>query len=377
MMPESATTVGALAVASSLVANTSAHVGHSASTSASGIVEPPALCAAPLLPAPRLVDESHADAHSAHGSDNASATIDPRAPERALHRLFTALFWQTLLRISSMNTRRPPTSLGPFAVVGPLVAGGSSDVLAIAYKGERAAAKWLLRELAADPHARASFEHEATLLCHCRAPGLPTLLGRELVDERPVIVSRWIEGNPLDIRDTRSLSEALALGRSLLRALDALHGIADDVGPLGVVHRDVNPSNIIVSDELDVTLVDFGLASSRLLPRSADALNEGTLGYHAPEMFTGAAPIDARSDVFCAAIVLWELLASRPLFSRSKFAAAHEIVETEARDVREARGDVPEWLAGVIARALSRRAIDRFASALEFERALGARIDDR
>lgn len=270
-----------------------------------------------------------------------------------------------------MNVRSPPPTLGPFSVVGPLVAGGSSDVLVIEYKGERAAAKCLLRELARDRRARASFEHEATLVSRCRAKGLPTLLGREEIDERPVIVSRWVEGAGLDIERSRSIAASVEIARSLLRALSALHALSDEHGPLGVVHRDVNPSNVIVGEKREVTLIDLGLASSRLFPRGADALSEGTLGYHAPEMFTGDAPIDARADVFCAAVVVWEMIASRPLFSRSKFAAAHEIVEVDAPDVRDARGDAPEWLARALRRALARRASERFDDALSFERALG------
>ncbi len=263
--------------------------------------------------------------------------------------------------------------LGPYPVVGPLVAGGSSDVLAIDFNGQRAAAKWLLDELSRDARVRRAFEHEATLLALCHGPGLAALLGRDVIDARPVLFLRWIDGAPLDVTLPRSQRDALTITCATLDALATLHELRDERGPLEVVHRDVNPSNLLVDARApsEVTLVDLGLASSRLFSRGAEGLSEGTLGYHAPEMFTGDAPIDARTDVFCAAIVLWELLAARPLFSRSKFAAAREIVETDAPDIREVRSDVSAQLAAVIAKALSRRAADRFRDARSFARALG------
>ena len=99
-----------------------------------------------------------------------------------------------------------------------------------------------------------------------------------------------------------------------LRALDYAHRKKDDQGkPLGIVHRDVSPSNVLVSFDGEVKLCDFGIARamgvSAELP--AEAI-QGKAGYMSPEAASGE-PVDARSDVFAAGVILWELLAGRRL----------------------------------------------------------------
>jgi serine/threonine protein kinase len=251
-------------------------------------------------------------------------------------------------------------------IEGLVARGGSCDVLrAIDPRtGERFALKWLLEDCARDATARASFEHEATLLARCGHESLPTLRGRIELEGRPALVLAWIEAKPVESGSRWDVRECVRVATQALDALTALHALADDVGPLDVVHRDVNPSNVMVTaDHARATLIDLGLASSRLLPRAPDALSEGTIGYHAPELFTGEAPIDARADVFGLAIVVWEMLAGRRLFPRDRFAAANAIVDRDAPDVREARGDVPEALAFTLREALARDPRARIATA--------------
>jgi serine/threonine protein kinase len=265
----------------------------------------------------------------------------------------------------------PPEA--PWIVGARVARGGSCEVL----RGEDprtrepVAIKALLRECARDAGVRASFTHEATLLAQRDPTSSPRLLAQTEHDGRPALVMTWLDAQPLDgIRDRRSPSEALTLCAQLLRALHGLHTLSDARGPLAVVHRDVNPSNTLVSPQGRLSLVDLGLASSRLLPRSANGLSEGTIGYHAPELISGADPVDARADLFSTGIVLWELLAARRLFPRDRFAAARAIVDDDAPDVREARPDVPAPLALALARALARAPRERFPDARAFALAL-------
>lgn len=241
---------------------------------------------------------------------------------------------------------------------------------AIDFEGAQAAAKWLLADCARDERTRRAFAHEGQLLSRCRSSRLPRLLAQETVDDRPLLIMSWVDGEPVSIHAGWSVASAVSIARGVLDALSYVHALRDGERSLSAVHRDVCPANILVDVRRHATLIDLGLASSALFERSADALSEGTLGYHAPEMFTGASAVDARSDVFCAAIVLWELIAGEHLFPRSKFAAANAIVGEDARDLRAVRKGIDPALAAVVAKALSRDPAQRYATAREFSAAL-------
>jgi eukaryotic-like serine/threonine-protein kinase len=146
-------------------------------------------------------------------------------------------------------------------------------------------------------------------------------LGRE--GETLYIAMEYVEG--FDLRDLLKhcsknrvplpVEFALLIVIEALRALDYAHRKKDDAGrELGIVHRDVSPSNVLISFDGEVKLCDFGIAramgASGSLP---DEAIQGKTGYMSPEAAQGAV-LDARSDVFAAGIILWELLAGRRLY---------------------------------------------------------------
>jgi len=160
--------------------------------------------------------------------------------------------------------------------------------------------------------------------------------------------------------------------REALRGLDYAHRRTDDEGrPLGIVHRDVSPSNLLVSFEGEVKVCDFGIAHANDMlfgdGTSAHELAEaikGKAGYMSPEHAAGQ-PIDARSDVFAAGIVLWELAAGRRLY---KVGDGRESLLDQAR-----RAEVPELpaqglpdpdkLRAIVGKALARDRDARYVSA--------------
>ena len=159
-----------------------------------------------------------------------------------------------------------------------------------------------------------------------------------------------------------------------LRALDYAHRARDDEGaPLGIVHRDVSPSNVLISFEGEVKLCDFGIA--RATTESADEETiaatrvAGKAAYMAPEHARGD-DLDARADVFAAGILLWELCAGRRLYKGQ----GREVLDmAKAADIPELpeRG-IPNQAAlqAILRKALSADRNDRFATAAEFLEAL-------
>jgi eukaryotic-like serine/threonine-protein kinase len=227
------------------------------------------------------------------------------------------------------------STIGPYRLATRIAVGGMAEVFR-ALKSQSAGAdravviKRMLPALAAEPDSRAMFEHEAELGMAIRDPNVVQTLDRGVWDDAPFLVLEYVFGVDL-ARLTRWLSRerirvpapvAIWLTTQLLSGLDSVHTARDSAGaPLGIVHRDVSPSNVFLSVHGDVKLGDLGIAQAlrdRRKPsatQSASARAKGKVGYLAPEQVS-AGRFDARSDVFAAAVVGLELLLGHPLFSR-------------------------------------------------------------
>jgi serine/threonine-protein kinase len=199
-----------------------------------------------------------------------------------------------------------------------------------------------------------------------------TDLGRD--HGRLYIAMEYVEG--LDLRELlRGCSQkrvplpvefSLFIVGEVLRALDYAHRRRGDDGrPLGIVHRDVSPSNVLLSVEGEVKLCDFGIA--RVLTSLGDVPDEaiqGKAGYMSPEAARGDT-VDARSDVFAVGIVLWELLAGQRLY---RSGAGRKGALDQAREaaipelVSRGYPDEPQ-LFGIVAKALAKDPAERYASA--------------
>src|SRR5688572_679677 len=166
-----------------------------------------------------------------------------------------------------------------------------------------------------------------------------------------------------------SVEQALAITKQVGSALDYAHR-------KGVVHRDIKPENILLQ-EGEAMLADFGIAlavqesgGSRL---TETGLSLGTPYYMSPEQATGDRNLDARSDLYSLAAVLYEMLVGEPPMTGKNVQAVIAKLLTEApMHVRTVRNTVPEHIDAAIAKALSKVPADRFASVADFSRALEA-----
>ena len=181
----------------------------------------------------------------------------------------------------------------------------------------------------------------------------------------------YVEGETLRQRLRRegqlSLPDALRIAREVADGLDFAHRH-------GVVHRDVKPENILLSDG-HALVADFGISRALAGEESGEALTEtgvsvGTPAYMSPEQAAGQ-PVDARTDVYALGAVLYEMLAGEPPFTGpTPQAVIAKRFHTDAVPLRAVRPSVPEHVERAVARALARVSMDRFASAAELAHAL-------
>ncbi len=224
------------------------------------------------------------------------------------------------------------------------------------------------------------FEREAALLPMLDHPSI-VRVDRVRIDVwNSYIAMELLDG--CDLRDLVRVSQAtgrrIPLGVCLRIILDVLDGLqyaheltTPDGAALGVVHRDVSPSNIMLTLDGRVKLLDFGIAKMRLnTPTSSRVGTKGKGCYMAPEQCQGAS-VDPRTDVYAVGAVLYELSTSRRAFNGSnEMAVLHSILEGHFTPPTELTPGYPERLELVLKTALARDGDDRYQSAREMADAI-------
>jgi serine/threonine protein kinase len=173
-------------------------------------------------------------------------------------------------------------------------------------------------------------------------------------------------------RERVPIPMVVAIGRGMCAGLDHAHSRTGGDGRLlGIVHRDVSLSNILVSYDGSVKVTDFGVAKVAADNSQTRAgMLKGKLGYMSPEQVQGR-PLDRRSDVFAIGIVLWELIAGRRLFAGdAEFAVLQRIVEGVVPPLSTVRPDVPPALEAAVMRALHSDRDQRYPTARDLQRDL-------
>lgn len=237
--------------------------------------------------------------------------------------------------------------------------------------------KQLLPEYASDPETTKLFVREARLSAMLDHQNIVHTLDLVQVDGTLYMVMEYVPGADLRalLRRVRRRGElfspaaALLIGRALLDALDYAHSkVLADGTPLGFIHRDISPSNILLSAAGEVKLTDFGIAKA-ITHASTRCQVRGKVGYVSPEQARGE-PLDARSDLYSLAVVLYEVLTGRRLFvydTVQSLAAMHNV---PIPPLSRHRPGLPAELDAIMARALAVPREQRFQSAREFQRAL-------
>src|SRR5215213_6366440 len=260
---------------------------------------------------------------------------------------------------------------GEYKILGMIGRGGMGAV----YRAQRLAdgTIWALKEMRPQqevPQAEAEenrrlFEQEAALLEQLRQPNLRVVADRFDYQGRPVMVMEFVPGQTLEdrIRDTNATlleQQVLSYGIQITRVLHYLHTRQPPI-----IYRDLKPSNIMVTPEGVLKLIDFGVARTHKRGKSKDTVAMGSAGYAPPEQY-GKGQTDARSDVYALGATLLHLLTNMPPIP----------LQTPAQgSIRRLNPSVDDRTEAVIMRAMALDPNARYQTAAEFEQALLGRLD--
>jgi serine/threonine-protein kinase len=278
-----------------------------------------------------------------------------------------------------------PMRVGRYQLTEPLGVGGMAEVYKATSTGpggfERTVViKRILPASSADPTFVRMFVAEAKILGMLNHPNVVQAYDFGEADGTLFLVLEYADGPSLfrAMQALRSVSRLMPIviaahfAHEICRALDYVHSLQGSDGePMGVVHRDVTPSNIVLTSAGALKLLDFGVARySATAAFSEHGAIRGKAAYLAPEALRGD-PIDGRVDIFALGVVLHEMLTLKDLFaSESNLGTLHKVLEMEIPRPSLARADVPAELDAIVMKALQRDPARRYGSAAEMARDL-------
>lgn len=282
---------------------------------------------------------------------------------------------------------RAIATVGRYALFDEIASGGMASVHLGRLLGpigfsRTVAIKRLHAQFAKDPDFVSSFLDEARLAARIQHPNVVATLDVVAAEGEVFLVMEYVQGETMSklMKASRQQAEFLdlqvvsAIVTSALYGLHAAHEAKSEQGtPLGVVHRDVSPQNIMVCSDGVARVLDFGIAKAQQrINTTAQGTLKGKLAYMSPEQLNGD-DVDRRTDVFACGIVLWEALALRRLFDAKQEGEVIRLVrEAEIPRPSEFRPEIPEELDQVVMKALERDIDQRFQTAREFAVALEA-----
>ncbi len=283
----------------------------------------------------------------------------------------------------------PRLAEGRYTIYDEIASGGMATVHLGKARGafgfsSTVAIKRLFPQMAKDPDFVAMFLDEARLASRVRHPNVVTVLDVLSEGGELCLVMEYVEGESLSVL-SRTLREAkkpipiaiaVAVTSSILHGLHAAHQATDQLGvPLGLVHRDVSPQNVIVGVDGVARLIDFGIAKAAGRSSvSRDGQLKGKIPYMAPEQIQGGV-INHRTDIYGAAVILWELLSGERLFDgETQGIILGRVLDDIVHAPSEYNSLVSPELDALTLRGLSRDSARRFESARAFALELEALV---
>ncbi|MGW6334969.1 Stk1 family PASTA domain-containing Ser/Thr kinase [Nocardia rhamnosiphila] len=265
-----------------------------------------------------------------------------------------------------------------YRIDAPIARGGMSMVFrgVDTRLGRQVAIKVMDPKFSGDPQFLSRFEFEARAVAGLKHPSLVEVYDQGTDGEYPFLVMELVQGGTLRelLRERGPMPPhaVRAVAEPVLAAIGVAHAA-------GLVHRDVKPENVLISDSGDVKIADFGLVRAVAAANTTSAsVILGTAAYLSPEQVTSGSA-DARSDVYAFGILIFELLTGRvPFTGDNSLSVAYQRVENDVPSPSEFIAGVPPEFDRLVARATAREPGHRFADAGEMVaelRAIAARLE--
>ncbi|HYO66822.1 MAG TPA: protein kinase, partial [Archangium sp.] len=274
--------------------------------------------------------------------------------------------------------------MATYRLIRKLAAGGMAEVFLAKVVGAEGfekpvAVKRILPSLAQDREFVELFLREAKLTVCLQHANVVQVFDLGSINGQYYMVMEFVDGENLRAVQRGAAGNQVPLGlrevcfivQQVTEGLAYAHCRADAVGrPLNIVHRDVNPSNVMVASSGEVKLADFGIAKAANAQNGTQAgVVKGKAGYLAPEQVQGA-EVDQRADLFLIGLMLYELLAGRQLFSGPDyFLTLRNIAQFDVKSLAPVPG-VPPALWSIVTRALAPEPSARFQRARDISDAL-------
>ncbi len=258
--------------------------------------------------------------------------------------------------------------------------GGMAEVFLARAEGQErlVAIKRILPNIAADDEFIAMFIDEAKIAGQLTHANVAQIIDIGKISGSYFIAMEYVSGHDLRAVWDRTREQAQDAGdavcglpigvachivKKLSEGLDFAHRRRDPKGrPLGIIHRDVSPQNILISYDGDLKVIDFGIAkAANRIAKTQTGILKGKFAYMAPEQARGE-PIDHRSDIFAIGVVLYELLTGERAFKGdTDFALLEKVRRVDVVPPKTLRPDLPKELERIVMKALGKEASERYA----------------
>ncbi|HVV52923.1 MAG TPA: serine/threonine-protein kinase, partial [Polyangia bacterium] len=269
---------------------------------------------------------------------------------------------------------------GRYTILGKLADGGMAEIFLSTQHGaegfeKEVVLKRILTQYSADPQFRNMLLDEAHISMTLQHGNIVQVLDLGVAAGRYFLALELVDGWDLEKILQRAYAAQMvfptALGlyvvSQVCRALAYAHGKSRDGKPLGIVHRDISPNNVLISAEGEVKLADFGIAKAqRKREQTAAGVIKGKVAYMSPEQAQGAAGIDRRSDIFSVGSMLYRMMTDRlPFEANNDLESLLRVQKAEFLAPQDAKPTIGDAVATIIRRAMRLHPAERYQTAEE------------